>query len=314
MARRRRRRKRRRNSHTSKIKAIVKKEVGKTRESLRLVSYVPWSRMNDIMVADSASNSQSVCVYSLTGGLDCLLDTTQNPQTYVSKQLFTMLPSSLDGGVLDGVGQYGDGGTMSQMSGVGGVAFADLGNTHVLEGNQCYLKKFYARVAINNSTASVTEPTNMYIRCLVVETRRPLSSKALSQQILLQNHAVPARTASVTPSQFPTSALGYLNTEVIKKVYYDRVIPLNGGAGATGSMRYFKLKINIEKKAHWKYYYPTRDPVMLNQNLNYQGPFIYLIMWPSSSGIYGTAWDDDGIGENRLPAFTINSILTFYDD
>lgn len=319
MARKRRRRKRGKSNITSKVKAIVQKEVGKTRESLRLVSYVPWSRMNDILVSDAASNSQSVCVYSLTGGLDCLVDTTQDPQTYVAKNLFTLLPSSIDPqqapqGNLSGVGQYGDGGVMSQMSGVGGIDTQVLGNVHNLEGKQCYLKKFYARVALNNATASVADPSNLYIRCLVVETRRPLSSKSLSQQILLQNHSVAARVASVTPSQFPTTALGYLNTEVIKKVYYDRVIPLNGGSGATGSMRYFKLKINLEKKAHWKYYYPTRDPVNVNQVLNYEGPYLYFIMWPSTSGIYGTAWDDDGIPDNRLPAFAINSILTFYDD
>lgn len=298
----------------SQVKAIVKHEVNKTREQLRLVSYVGWSRMQDILAtADPTSSGEELCIYSLTGGLDPLVDTTQDPTTYVAKNLFTLLPSNETGGNLSGVGQYGDGGTAGQMDGAGGnTGVIALSNVHNLEGKQCYLKTFYANIALNNAPASIHTASNCFIRCLVIETRRPLSSDQVSQQILLQNHAVPNRNPATTPGNYPVTALGYLNREVIKKVYYDRVINLNGGEGATGSMRRIKLKINLNKKAHWKYYYPNRDPAQVDEKLNYQGPFLYLVMWPSQSGVYGEAWTP--IADIRLPAFAINSLLTFYDD
>lgn len=302
-----------RKASVKQVEAIVRKEVGKTREQQRMVSYVSWSRMQDIMVAAGATGADEVCVYSLTGGLNPLIDTTQDPQTYVAKQLFTLLPSETGGAaLLAGVGQAGDGGTANIMDGVGGQSNISVQNVHQLEGRQCHLNKFYCRVGLNNATTSVTIPTNMFIRVLVIETYRPLSSKALSQQILLQSHAVPAKNATVLPLNYPVSALGYLNRNVIKKVYHDRLINLNGGSGATGSMRSFKLKINLNKKCKWDYLYSTRDPVSLGQTLTYQGPFLYMLMWPSASGVYGAAWGE--IGADRLPAFAINSLLTFYDD
>lgn len=307
-------RKSRRKPTVSQVKSIVKKEVNKTREQLRMVNYVGWSRFQDILsTSDPTSDGSECCVYSLTGGLDPLISNTQDPTSYQCKNLFTLLPASENGGNLSGVGQYGDGGTAGQMNGLGGTTGATaLSNIHVLEGNECYLKNFYATIAFNNQTESTDEPTNMFVRCLVIETFRPLSKKQLSQQILLQNHAVPARNASVAVSNYPVTAISYLNRQVIKKVYYDQLIKLNGGAGATGSMRTIKMKIPLNKKARWKYYYPTRDPVMVDEKLNYQSPFLYLVMWPSSSGAYGSVWNP--IGANRLPAFSLSSILTFYDD
>lgn len=311
-----RRRRSNKKASISQVKSIVKREVGKTREQLRMVSYVGWSRFQDILAStNDASNGDEVCVYSLTGGLNPLLSGSQNPSAYAAKNLFTLLPSNDEapGLQIDGVGQVGDGGTAGQMNGVGGnTGVLALSNIHMLEGSQCFLKKFYATIAFNNATESTDTPTNMFVRCLVVETRRPLSSVQLSQQILLQNHAVPARSGVTSPGNYPVSALGYLNREVIKKVHYDRLIRLNGGGGATGSMQSLKIKIPINKKAHWKYYYPTRDPLNVNNRLTYQGPFMYLIMWPSASGVYGAAWDP--IAETRLPAFALNSILTLYDD
>lgn len=316
MARKRRRRRRTsRKASISQVKSIVKKEVGKTRESLRLVSYVSWSRMNDILVASGPGLADYVCCYSLTGGLSPYQDTTQDPDANTNKNLFVLRPAVTTAAAAgQEVSQYGDGGMQSQMSGVGGISTNELSNIHNLEGKQCFLKKFYCRVGLNNAVSTTqTTPSNCFVRCIVIETRRPLSSKALSQQILLQSHGVPSR-GGVTPSQYPTTALGYLNSEVIKKVYYDRLINLNGGAGATGSMRSFKLKININKKAHWKYYYDTRVPVDVNHIVNYQGPFLYLLMWPSQSGAYGADFDPAGIPEAQLPSFALSSILTFMDD
>ena len=317
MARRRRRRRRRKQNKkasVSQVKAIVKKEVNKTREQLRMVNYVGWSRFQDILAtSDPTSDGDECCVYSLTGGLDPLLENTQNPTNYQCKNLFTLLPNNESAGTLAGVGQYGDGGTAGQMDGLGNTTGAvGLSNLHILEGNECYLKNFYASIAFNNQTESTDSPTNMFVRCLVIETHRPLGRDQLSQQILLQNHAVPARNNVVSPGNYPTTAISYLNRQVIKKVYYDKLITLNGGAGATGSMRTIKMKIPINKKAKWKYYYDTRDPVMVDEKLNYQSPFLYLIMWPSASGVYGASWTP--IAQARLPAFTLSSILTFYDD
>ncbi len=332
MARRRRTR-RRRNTSKSKILSIVKKEVGKTRETSKLVSYVGWSRLNDILTTTYPSSvnlpepAQAVCCYSLTGGLTSTINATQDPDDYITKSLFVLLPSDTTAaGNLSGVSQAQQGGMANQMdasAGAGAVALADaIANVHQLEGRSCYLKKFYATIALNNSSASVTTPTNVFVRAVVVETRRPLSSFRLANQVLLQNHS----TIEMTPgsgdlTNYPCSAMGYLNRDVIKKVHYDKVHTLNGGGGATGSMRRFKLKIPINKKARWSYYYPSGVPRNDNQVLTYQGPFIYLIMWASASGTFDSEYNaptelnaGGGIGAMRRPAWALSSILTFMDD
>ena len=150
---------------------------------------------------------------------------------------------------------------------------------------------------------------------MVVETRRPLSKQALSQQVLCQNHAVPAMNASVPAAAYPVSAFGYINRDCIKRILYNKLINLNAGAGATGSMRSFKIKLRLNKKIHWSYYYQTRNPVPAAFNtLTYQGGFYYLIMWPSETPVQGAVWNNDGIAVNRQPRFALTSLLTFYDD
>lgn len=332
MARRRRRR-RKRGGHTAKIKAIVAKEVGKTRESNKLVSYVGWSRLNDILTTtypaspSLPSPPNAICCYSLTGGLSSTIDDTQNPNAYITKNLFVLLPTDTsNAGNLSGVGQAHQGGTANQMDASGNSQAATLteaiANVHQLEGRQCYLKKFYAHIALNNSSASVTTPTNVYVRTLICETRRPLSSFQLGKQILLQNHAtIEMSVGSSDTSNYPCSVLGYLNRDVIKKVYLDKVWTLNGGGGATGSMKRFKVQVSLNKKARWSYYYPSGVPRDDDQKLTYQGPYCYLIMWASASGEFNEDYQapgadnaGGGIGENRRPAFSLSSILTFMDD
>ncbi len=303
------------------VKAIVQKEVGKTRELQKMVSYVGWSKMNDILVAADATAGtgapEQVCVYSLTGGLNPLLDNTQNPQNYQCKNLFTLLPADdSTGSAIAHIGQAGQGGTAGIMDGAGGSDTVAIANgVHQLEGRSCYLKNFYATVGLNNATSGVEQPTNCYVRCMVVETRRPLSSQALSQQVLCQNHAVPAMNAAVPNAAYPVSAFGYINRDTIKRILFNKLINLNAGAGATGSMRSFKIKLRLNKKIHWSYYYQTRSPAVAAFNtLTYQGGFYYLIMWPSETPVQGAAWNTAGIGVSRQPRFSLTSLLTFYDD
>ena len=285
------RRKRTRKASVAQVKAIVKHEVGKTRETNKLVSYVGWSRLNDILLSSMPATvglpnpEQSFSLFSMTGGLDSGINATQDPTVYQPKNLFVLLPSSIDGaGNLSGIGQAQQGGTSSNMDGSAGVGSQTsnvaIANVHQLEGRACWLKKFYATIALNNSSTSVTTPTNMLVRCVVFSTRRPLSKIGLSTQILLQNHGQIALNAAVG-NAYPTSAIGYLNRDVINKVYYDKTFTLNGGAGATGSLKRFKLKVNLNKKCRWSYYYPTRTPANVNQVLTYQGPYLYVAMWAS---------------------------------
>ncbi len=299
----RKRRRSRKRSSTSMIKKIVKKEVGKTRETQKLVSYLSWSPIPELI--DRTLDAQSGLLLSLTGGVNPQIgQTVQNPAVYSDKNLFTLLPSANIGGNISG-----------QMAGQGGVAMdasvvpsenANIGGIHQLEGRQCFLKTWYASLIISNTRQQVTSPRPCFVRMIVFETRRPLAENALAQQIFLQNHAVSAMSASVADS--PETVNSYLNRAGIKKVYFDKLLKLTGPAGsdtgASSAQLYTrKLKIRLNKKAHWTYYYPTRDPVQTaDENLVYQGPFIYAVFLSNQS--------DDG----EQPQIALNSMLTFYDD
>lgn len=337
---RRRRRRGSRKASVSQVHKIVKKEVGKTRETNRLVGYVGWSRINDLLTTTYPAGvnlpepDQAICCYSLTGGIASTVDSTQDPSDYVVKNLFCLLPTSENPspnvtgvGILSGVGQAQQGGMENQMDGSGNADAATvsevIANVHQLEGRSCYLKKFYASVCLNNAeSSSVETPTNTLIRAMVIQTRRPLSSTELGKQILLQNHStIKMSPGSSDATNYPCSALGYLNRDVIKKVMYDKVFTLNGGGGASGSLRRFKLKVNINQKARWSYYYPSGVPRNNNEGLTYQGPFLYLVMWAAQAGAFDNAYPapaagnyGGGISKARRPAFALSSILTFMDD
>ncbi len=299
----RKRRRSRKRSSTSMIKKIVKKEVGKTRETQKLVSYLSWSPIPELI--DRTVDAQSGLLLSLTGGVNPQIgQTVQNPAVYSDKNLFTLLPSANIGGNISG-----------QMAGQGGVAMdasvvpaenASIGGIHQLEGRQCFLKTWYASLIISNARQQVTSPRPCFVRMIVFETRRPLAENALAQQIFLQNHAVSAMSASVADS--PETVNSYLNRAGIKKVYFDKLLKLTGpagsDAGASSAQLYTrKLKIRLNKKAHWTYYYPTRDPVQnQDENLVYQGPFIYAVFLSNQSD------------EGEQPQIALNSMLTFYDD
>ncbi len=318
----------------AQVHNIVKKEVNKTRETNKLVSYVGWSRLNDILTTNYPASinlpapAEAICLYSLTGGVASTIDATQDPSSYVAKNLFILLPTDMSTPTsnLNGVGQAQQAGTQNQIDSSGGAGAGALNigiaNAHQLEGRQAYLKKFYASVVLNNSGSSVADPTNILVRAMVIETRRPLSSTQVAKQILLQNHGtIEMSPGSTDTSTFPCSSLGYLNRDVIRKVYYDKLFTLNGGGGATGSLKRFKLKININKKCRWSYYYPSGVPDERDQVLIYQGPYLYLVMWASSSSTFDAEYvapdvglAGGGIGEEHRPAFAISSILTFMDD
>ncbi len=298
-----RKRRRSRKTRTSMIKRIVKKEVGKTRETQKLVSYLSWSPIPELI--DRTTDPQSGLLLSLTGGVNPQIgQTVQNPVVYSDKNLFTLLPSANVGGNISGQ-QAGQGG-MAMDAGVTPADNVAVGGIHQLEGRQCYLKTWYCSLIMSNTRQQVTSPRPCFVRMIVFETRRPLAEDALAQQIFLQNHAVAAMSAAVTDS--PETVNSYLNRAGIKKVYFDKLLKLMGpassDAGASSAQLYTrKIKIRLNKKAHWTYYYPTRDPVQTaDENLVYQGPFIYAVFLSNQS-------DAD-----EQPRLALNSMLTFYDD
>ncbi len=298
-----RKRRRSRKTRTSMIKRIVKKEVGKTRETQKLVSYLSWSPIPELI--DRTTDPQSGLLLSLTGGVNPQIgQTVQNPVVYSDKNLFTLLPSANVGGNISGQ-QAGQGG-MAMDAGVTPADNVAVGGIHQFEGRQCYLKTWYCSLIMSNTRQQVTSPRPCFVRMIVFETRRPLAEDALAQQIFLQNHAVAAMSAAVTDS--PETVNLYLNRAGIKKVYFDKLLKLTGpassDAGASSAQLYTrKIKIRLNKKAHWTYYYPTRDPVQTaDENLVYQGPFIYAVFLSNQS-------DSD-----EQPRLALNSMLTFYDD
>ncbi len=299
----RKRRRSRKRSSASMIKRIVKKEVGKTRETQKLVSYLSWSPIPELI--DRTTDPQAGLLLSLTGGVNPQIgQTVQNPGVYSDKNLFTLLPSANIGGNVSGQ-QVGQGG-MAMDAGSTPADNAAIGGIHQLEGRQCYLKTWYASLIISNARQQVTSPRPCFVRMIVFETRRPLAEELLAQQIFLQNHAVSAMNTAVADS--PETVNSYLNRAGVKKIYFDKLLKLTGPAaqdagGSSAQLYTRKIKIRLNKKAHWTYYYPTRDPVnTVDENLVYQGPFVYAIFLSNQS-------DPD-----EQPQIALNSMLTFYDD
>ncbi len=297
------RRRHRKKTTTSQVKAIVKKEIGKTRETQKLVSYLSWSPIPELI--DRTTNPQGGLLLSLTGGVSPQIgQTVQNPAVYSDKNLFVLLPSANIGGNLSGQ-QAGQGG-MAMDASTSPAENASMGGVHQLEGRECFIKSWYALLILSNSPQQVVNPRSCFVRMVVFETRRPLGENALAQQIFLQNHAVNAMNANVTSN--PETVNSYLNRAGIKKVYMDRLVKLTGPAGtntgASSAQLYTtKLKVRINKKARWTYYYPTRDPVQAaDENLVFQGPFIYAMLCSNQGN------------EDEQPQIALNSMLTFLDD
>jgi len=305
MARKRRRRRKAKKTTKATVRAIVKKEVGKTRETQKLVSYLSWSSIPPLI--DGGATLRRGLTLSLTGGVNPQIgQTVQSPASYTDKTLFVLLPSANVGGTFGGQ-QAGQGG-MAMQSNAAGDTSAAIGGIHQLEGRQCYLKNWYARIIVSNNNQQVQSPRPSFVRMIVFETRRPLANDNLAQQVFLQNHAVSQFNTSVAAE--PQSVNSYLNTSGVKKIYADRLIKLTGPfgqaplqGGSSNSSYCTKLKVKINKKAHWTYIYPTQRPLNENEeNLIYQGPFIYAIFCSNQ--------DDP----DEQPAIALSTMLTFYDD
>ncbi len=300
----RRRRRRKHKSSTSKIKAIVKKEVGKTRENQKMVSYLSWSSIPNL-IDDTAGNRQGL-VFSLTGGMSPQDNqTVLTPGSYTDKSLFTLLPAGSQLTGTNNVQQAGQGGNAMEQDSAGAVTSTAIGGIHQLEGREAFLKTWYGSLIFSNSPQQVQNPRSCFVRMLVIQTRRPLASEDLAQQVFLQNHAVAAMTAGVADE--PETVCSYINRDIVSKVFVDKLIKLTGPSGndagaSSAQLNVKKLKIRINKKCRWTYYYSTRDPVQTDESLSYMGPFIY--------GIFLSNQSD---AEN-LPKVAMNTMLTFLDD
>ncbi len=295
---RRRRRKKYSTKFSRKVKKIVKKEVGKTRETQKFVSYMGFENIPTLL--DSDTTPGSGLIISLTGGGNPQnSQTVQQPGAYNDKILFTLLPASTTAS--------GE----AQQAGQGGMVIdptvnASIGGVHQLEGRQCYLKTWYASIIVSNSPQQVLDPRSCFIRMFVIETRRPLARNDIAQQIFLQNQAVAAMTPAATVS--PQTVTSYINRDVVKRVYMDKLIKLTGPAGtdsgaSSAQMYTRRFKVRLNRKARWSYYYETSDPASAGQeNLVYQGPFVYLVLCSNQPN------------ESQQPQIALSSILTFYDD
>ncbi len=300
---RRRRRRYKRRSLISKVKSVVKKEVGKTRETNKMVSYLSWSSIPSL-IDDTAGTRQGLLI-SLTGGLEPQnSQTVLTPGSYTDKQLFTLLPagSTLTSG---NVQQANQGGNQMELDSAGTVNSNAIGGVHCLEGREAFLKTWYASIILSNSPQQVNDPRPCFVRMIVFQTRRPLASEDLAQQIFLQNHAVAAMNASV--SDEPETVNSYINRDIVSKVFYDRLIKLTGPAGneagASSAQLYTtKIKVRLNKKCRWTYYYATRDPVQADESLSYMGPFVYAVFCANQNDA------------TRYPQMAMNTMLTFYDD
>ncbi len=304
MARKRYRRRRKGSSHTSvaKVKAIVKKEVGKTRESHKLVTYMKWAKVSELI--DKINNPTHGIICSLTGGVDPFQTSNlqQQPQTSTIPSIFVLRPSMYPDGIggESGVNTAGQGGMAIDPSTLTGDS--PIGGIYSLEGRQCYLRTWYAHILFRNVLPNA-EPS--FVRMVVFETRRPLGSRNLAQQILLQNHAVAGVAVPSPGSQQgqPETVVGFLNRAQCKKVYVDKLIKLTL-SGASGQIQSHRLRVKINKKAHWQYMYATDDPALQGSKIIYQGPWIYVIFF-----------SDKTFAQAAIqPQVCFDSMLTFYDD
>ncbi len=303
----RKRRKHRKSSH-KKIKSIVKKEINKTVETQKMVSYLSWSQIPALI--DSATGGGQGLLLSLTGGLNPQnTQTVQTPQSYVDTRLFTLLPAGVEAtttpAYTNNVQQAGEGGVAMLSSTVSNDSNS-IGGIYSLEGREAYLKNWYATCILSNESEFVEAPASAWVRLLVFETRRPLAPGNLAQQIFLQNHAVAKMNLAVNDE--PETVCSYLNRDNIKKVYRDKLIRLVPTADAQNlnensrSTYSYKFKVKINKKCRWSYYYATEDPSPSRASLSYQGPFLYALFCSNRASA------------NQFPTVAMNTMLTFQDD
>jgi len=302
---RKRRRRRRRKSVHAKIKSVVKQEMGKVIETNKMVSYLAWSSIPQLIDSDTDATSKGL-ILSLTGGINPQNDqTVMNPGTYTDKQLFTLLPyGSQLTGTNNTQGAQQGGLQMQQTSGLDETSNA-IGGIHCLEGRRALLKNWYASIILSNSPQQVADPRPCFVRFLVVQTRRPLASNSVAQQIFLQNHAVAAMGGAGAGVE-PETVNSYINRDIVSKVYYDKLMkltgpPANNTGGSSAQLKTFKIKVRLNKQCRWTYYYATRDPAETDESLTYMGPFIYAVFCGNQSN------------EDQWPKVAMNTMLTYSD-
>ncbi len=293
----------RKHSTTNKIKSIVKHEVNKTREVQKLLSYLSFSNIPILLDGTTVLDSHGL-ILSLTGGLQPPQDQeVQDPGVYTDKLLFMLLPGQDPSANIQGVNNAGYAGmSMNKTSLV--ITNDAVGGVHQLEGREAFLKDWYVRMIISNSAQVVTDPRPCFVRMFVIETYRPLAALNVAQQIFYQQGAVETFTPGAV---IPKTVTSYINRDVVKKVYYDNTITLTGPSGtdAGGSSKQLyskKLKIKINKKCKWAYYYRSSNPAIANDRLVYQGPFIYMVFCSDQGTLI------------RQPQMALSTMLTFYDD
>ncbi len=305
----------------AKVHQIVNKHLNKTKELIKLVLFMVDRPIRSINVTDPYENT---VIYSLTGGrMGEGTVLAQGAETVTTSALFALRPAQDASTSL-----AGDGGQVDSNANLTSDSKTTQG-VHVLRGRQCFLKNWYCNVRINNQghvqfttsggdVVPAEDPTNSVaqgIRILIVETRRPLGQDRvpgttkdnLARQLFLQFHSGGATGTQVAPAVDIKSdaILGFLNYEVIKKVYYDKFFWMGSGDVANfNSQKILRLKVPLNKKAFFNYQYNTDDP-SVSPVLSYQGPFIYMVALASS---------DASQSLDVAPRMDIASILTLEDD
>ncbi len=310
-----------RKATVSKVRSIVKKELAKTQETIKLVSFMKNRPIRSINVDNPYTQT---IVYSLTGGRMGQGEVLgQGAETPTDSSLFSLRPADKDSTSLGG-----DGGQVDSSESTVQDSRSTQG-VHVLRGRTCFLKNWYCNIRINNqgnqpfttvggdvvSAEDPQNPLSQGVRLLIVETRRPLgqdrlpgtTKSNLARQLFLQFHSGADTGVQVAPA-VPVTAdaiTGFLNLQVIKKVHYDKLFWMGSGdTGNVNTQRILRLKVRVNKKAYWNYQYNTDDPTV-SPILNYQGPFIYMIALASS---------DQSQSLDIAPRMDISSILTLEDD
>ncbi len=304
-----------------KVHQIVEKKLNKTKELIKLVSFMTDRPIRSINADDPWTDT---VIYSLTGGrMGAGTVLAQGAEQPTESSLFSLRPAQGSSTLL-----AGDGGQVDDNSNVAQNSLTTQG-VHVLRGRSCYLKNWYCNIRINNqghvrfTTQSGDEvpaeqPQNSIaqgIRILIVETRRPLGQQDqavpykdnLARQLFLQFHSG-AGTGTVAPPGIDITSdaiLGFLNLEVIKRVHYDKFFWLGSGDVANfNSQKILRLKIPLNKKAYFNFQYNIEDATS-SPYLSYQGPFIYMVALGSS---------DASQSLDVAPRMDIASILTLEDD
>ncbi len=331
---RKRRRFKRRSKFKSSVKSLIKKEMSKTQEIRKIVSFVrnrPVRTLNVNVAGIANTPWENTVVYSLTGGRIREYTASelqlQNPDANTPKSLFPLRPPEGDSTSL-----AGDGGIVDSNANINTASYATSG-VHVLQGRSVYLKNFYCNIRINNQGHSAfttpdgtsvpaqnpQSPVAQFIRVMVVQTRRMLggmraggSYVSLARQILLQYQSGdPTQTQAAPAADIQAdSVTGFVNMQTVKKVMYDKIVWLGDGDNGTAKTQFVtRLKIPLNKKAYWNYQYSVETPAS-DARLSYQGPFYYLLAFTPS-----LAEADVGLNSAQLaPRMDISSILTFLDD